>query len=101
MRANLALTGGLIMAESLTMTLASHVGRPEAYRIVQALCTQVIKEGGDLRQVVLKDAQVSTVLSREEIDRALDATAYLGSTDAFIQRALDAYRAVQLSRGEV
>jgi 3-carboxy-cis,cis-muconate cycloisomerase len=101
MSANLALTGGLIMAESLTMTLAAHMGRPEAYRLAQALCNQVIKEGGDLRQVALKDTQVSTVLSREELDRALDATAYLGSTDTFINRALEAYRAVQLSQSGV
>src|SRR6266581_2148259 len=38
MRANLDLTGGLIMAESLTMALAPYVGRSEAHRIVQAAC---------------------------------------------------------------
>ena len=32
MKANLDLTGGLIMAESLTMALAPHIGRPEAQR---------------------------------------------------------------------
>jgi 3-carboxy-cis,cis-muconate cycloisomerase len=32
MRANLDLTGRLVMAESLTMALAPHVGRSEAYR---------------------------------------------------------------------
>src|SRR5258707_2894037 len=38
MKANLDLTGGLIMAEALTMALALHLGRPEAQRIVQSLC---------------------------------------------------------------
>ncbi len=37
MKANLDLTGGLIMAESLAMALAPHLGRPEAQRIVQAI----------------------------------------------------------------
>ncbi|MEA2585265.1 MAG: 3-carboxy-cis,cis-muconate cycloisomerase, partial [Thermomicrobiales bacterium] len=35
MRANLELTGGTIMAEALTMALAAHFGRPEAFRLVQ------------------------------------------------------------------
>jgi 3-carboxy-cis,cis-muconate cycloisomerase len=97
MSTNLALTGGLVMAESLTMTLAPHIGRPDAYRMVQSLCTQVVAKKEDLRRLALKDAQVSTILSQEEIEHALDPTAYLGSTDAFIQRALDTYHNLQSS----
>lgn len=101
MRANLDLTGGLIMAESLTMALASHVGRPEAYHIVQAACNQVIEAGVDLRQAALADVQVRAILSPEEIDGALDPTRYLGSTDVFINRALEAYREIQSSQNVV
>ncbi|TMD41660.1 MAG: 3-carboxy-cis,cis-muconate cycloisomerase [Chloroflexi bacterium] len=100
MRANLALTGGLIMAESLTMALAPHVGRPEAHRIVQAACDDAIRSGMDLRQAALA-AQVRAHLSPEEIDRALDPGGYLGSTDTFIDRALASYREVESSRGGV
>jgi 3-carboxy-cis,cis-muconate cycloisomerase len=95
MRANLDLTGGLIMAESLTMALAPHVGRPEAQRIVQAICDHAMKSGVDLRQAALADAQVSANLSLEEIDRALDPTRYMGSSDAFIDRALAVYHETQ------
>ena len=98
MRANLDLAGGLNMAESLTMTLAPHIGKPEAQRLVQAICTQAIKSGQDLRQVALTNEHVRTILSPEEIDHALDPTEYLGSTGAFIDRALEAYRAIQSSR---
>lgn len=99
MHANLNLTGGLIMAESLTMALAPHLGRPEAQRIVQAICEQAVKSGVELRQGVIEYAQVTAVLSPEEIDIALDPVYYLGSTDAFINRALAAYREIQTSRG--
>ena len=92
MRANLDLTRGLIMAESLTMALAPHLGRPEAHRIVQAACDSAIKLGKDLHQVALEDAKVRTILSPEEIDHALDPTRYLGSADAFIDQALETYR---------
>ena len=92
MHANLELTHGLIMAESLTMALASHVGRPEAQNIVKTLCDRVVRSGVHLRQVVLEDEPVLSMLSLEEIDRALDPGAYLGSTNAFIEHALASYR---------
>ena len=97
MRANLDLTGGLIMAESLTMALALHMGRPEAQRIVKALCDRAVSSGVHLRQVALEEVDMQTILSSEEIDRALDPGAYLGSTDVFIDRALRSYREVQSS----
>lgn len=99
MQANLNLTGGLMMAESLTMVLAPYLGRPEAQRIVQAICEQAIKAGVKLRQAVMEHAQVCAVLSSEEIDQALDPAQYLGSTDAFINRALEAYRMIQSPQG--
>ena len=92
MQANLDLTGGLVMAEALTMALASHMGRPEAYRLVQALCNQVVASGGNLQQAAMADAQVRASLSPEAIERALDPMNYLGSTDVFIDRAITAYR---------
>jgi 3-carboxy-cis,cis-muconate cycloisomerase len=97
MKANLALTNGLIMAEALTMALAPRVGRPAAYRIVQALSNHVIEFGGDLRQAALQDVQVQGMLSPEEIDHALDPGRYLGSTDAFINRAFEEYHEVRVS----
>jgi 3-carboxy-cis,cis-muconate cycloisomerase len=99
MRANLDLTGGLIMSESLAMALAPHVGRPEAQRLVRAACDQAIRSGEGLRQAVLADTHVRSLLSPEEIDRALDPGECLGSTNAFIDRALEAYHGVQSYRG--
>ena len=101
MRANLDLTGGLIMAESLAMALAPHLGRPEAQRIVKTLCDRATRSGVHLHQAAMEEVQVRAILSPEEIDRALDPGAYLGSTDAFIDRALASYREVQSSRGGV
>src|SRR6266567_3015511 len=98
MRANLDLTSGLIMAESLTMALAPHVGRPEAQRIVRAACDSAVRSGMNVRQAALADEQVRAILSPEAIDRALDPGAYLGSADAFINRALEAYHEIQSLR---
>lgn len=91
MNANLTLTGGLIMAESLMMALAPHIGRPEAQRIAQVVCDRAIESKQDVRQVALEDEQVKANLSPTEIDQTLDPTKYLGSTDILIDRALSAY----------
>jgi 3-carboxy-cis,cis-muconate cycloisomerase len=92
MSANLELTQGLIMAEALTMALAPHTGRPEAQRIVKSLCDRAVGQGKHLRQVALEDKEILQLLSVEEIDKAINPSAYLGSTNVFIERALAAYR---------
>jgi 3-carboxy-cis,cis-muconate cycloisomerase len=101
MNANLHLTKGLVMAESLTMALAPHLGRPEAQRLVKDVCDQTLKSHENLSDAAFEDERVNSVLSREEIDRSLDPQNYLGSTDIFIDRALEAYRDIQASRGDV
>ena len=99
MSANLDLTGGLIMAESLTIALAPHMGRPEAQRVVKALCDRAASSGIHLRQAALEDVQVHTFLSLEKIDKALDPGEYLGSTHIFINQALEAFREALSSSG--
>jgi len=94
MRANLDLSGGLMMAEALTLALAAQLGRSEARRIVQAACDQARAAGRSLHQAAHADPRISAAMSFDTIDHALDPTAYLGSADALIDRALASYRAV-------
>jgi 3-carboxy-cis,cis-muconate cycloisomerase len=96
MRANLDLSRGLIMAESLTMTLAAHVGRREAQRVVKQVCDHAQTAGSTLHQAALDDPQICAALSAEEIDRALDPAAYLGSADTLIDRALELYNKMRI-----
>jgi 3-carboxy-cis,cis-muconate cycloisomerase len=99
MRANLDMTHGLVMAESLTVTLAPYLGKAEAQRIVQTACEQAIASGTSLREEIQKQEQVCTVLSLEQIDAALNPATYLGSTDVFMNRSLAAYHAARLVQG--
>ena len=77
------------------MALAAHVGRPEAQRIVQTVGRRALAEGLTLAQAAHADARVGTILAPQDVDRALDPAAYLGSADVFIDRALDTYHALQ------
>ncbi|MEA2596228.1 MAG: 3-carboxy-cis,cis-muconate cycloisomerase [Thermomicrobiales bacterium] len=94
MRANLELTGGSVMAEALTTALAVHLGRPEAFRLVQTMTERGLAEGTDLHTIAVADERVRSVLPTEAIDRAFDPRAYLGSTERFIDRAIASYRSV-------
>jgi adenylosuccinate lyase len=45
-----------------------------------------------LREEILAEPALTEVLSPGEIDAALDPQSYLGSSGAFVDRALDFYR---------
>ncbi len=88
MRRNLDLTGGLIVAEAVMMGLAPHLGREEAHHVVKHACDRVLSEGGTLADALAREPEVAARLDRPAIDRLIDPAAYLGSTQAFIDRVL-------------
>jgi 3-carboxy-cis,cis-muconate cycloisomerase len=88
MRANLGITRGLLMAESLSMALAARLGKQEAHHVVQAACVRAVRDHTDLASVAHADVQIRSALSADEIVAALDPAQYLGSADLFIDRAL-------------
>ena len=90
MRANLDATNGLIMAERITFLLAERIGRIQAHELVSEACARAVAAGRPLRAELEADPRVE--LAPEELDAALDPTGYLGSADAFVDRALDLYR---------
>jgi 3-carboxy-cis,cis-muconate cycloisomerase len=92
MRANLDASGGLVMAEALTMALAARLGRPEAFGLVRAAVERTMTTGDDLRPAALDDERIRSALSPEEIEAALDPMRYLGSADVSLDRALAGYR---------
>jgi len=92
MRVNLDGRGGAAMSESLAAALATRLGRSEAHALVKSLGERAARERRALGDVALADARVRDVLSDAEVARALDPARYLGSADAFIDRALAAYR---------
>jgi 3-carboxy-cis,cis-muconate cycloisomerase len=89
MRANLDASGGQTQAENVMFALAGELGRSEAKRLV----AEASQQGGDLGDA-LKAGQAGQLLSGEQINRALDPTAYLGSAGAFVDRALGLYRGI-------
>jgi 3-carboxy-cis,cis-muconate cycloisomerase len=92
MRVNLEEASGTLMAESLSTALASHVGRPEALRMVHDLVEAAVRDRTTLQATASRDDRVRRVLTLDAVDRAFDPTAYLGATDDFIDRVLRSWR---------
>lgn len=94
MRANLDAAGGLALAEALMTALVPAVGRAEAQRLVQAASRRATS-GASLLGVALADDAIRAYLDEAAIRQALDPAAYLGQANAFVDRALADYRALQ------
>ncbi len=91
MRANLEVTGDVVMAESLAAALAARIGPQPARELVKTLAVRAARHGAGLRAEAEADDRVSRHLSAGDLDRAFDPAAYLGSVFPFIDRALAAH----------
>ena len=85
MRHNLELTGGQIMAERIAFMLDGG----STHEVVREAALRAATSGRAFEEELRTDDRVG--LSQEELAKALDPTTYLGSAEAFVDRALDAY----------
>ena len=90
MERNLGLTDGVVMSERISFLLAGRLGRREAYALVAEAAERSQASGRSLRDELLEDGRVG--LAPDELDKAFDPATYLGSAEAFVDRALRAYR---------
>jgi 3-carboxy-cis,cis-muconate cycloisomerase len=88
MRANLEAAGGLPMAEAIAMALAARVGKGEAHAHVEEASGRAVREGISFAEALASTPAVSRYLSRDEIDRHLDPSSYLGDARACVERVL-------------
>jgi 3-carboxy-cis,cis-muconate cycloisomerase len=88
MRVNLDATGGLIMAEAVTMALAENIGKSEAHQLVEAASKKAVTEKKDLHDVLLKDPKVCAHLSADKLTKLFEPMAYQGVSQALIDRLL-------------
>ncbi len=88
MRANLGITGGLIVAEAVMMAFAGHVGRQDAHHIVYAACRSALENKTTLLCELEKLPEVTRHLSRETLVELTDPVNYLGSAPAMVDRVL-------------
>jgi 3-carboxy-cis,cis-muconate cycloisomerase len=87
MRANLAAAGGVVLAERVTVALASHVGMASARTAVTECATTA-----DFASALADHPVVGRNLDKAAIAELLDPAGYVGNAPEFVRRALIAHR---------
>ena len=88
MRLNLDATGGLIMAEAVTMALAEKIGKSDAHHLIEAASKKAVAEKKHLRDVLSADAGITAQLGADGIAGLFEPMAYQGTSQALIDRLL-------------
>jgi adenylosuccinate lyase len=89
MRETLELTRGLAFSGTLLLALAEKdLTREDAYALVQRHAMETWDHGGEYRERILSDPQITAVLTKEEIDRAFSLEQALRHVDAIFERTL-------------
>ena len=84
---NLEITRGLVFSGQLMLALTQKgVSREDAYVYTQRNAMKVWDEGGEYRDLVMNDADISSHLSQEEIARVFDLKHYLRNVDKVFTR---------------
>ncbi len=84
---NLNLTRGLVFSGQLLLALTQKgVSREDAYAWTQRNAMKVWDEGGEYRELVAKDADISSRLSPDEIARVFDVKHYLRNVQTVFDR---------------
>lgn len=91
-RHNLDRLNGLGQAESVVQALSAHIDRQRAHHLVEAAVATSIAEDRALRDVLADCAEIAGVLAARQLDELLNPSCYLGATQTFIDRAVNAYR---------
>jgi 3-carboxy-cis,cis-muconate cycloisomerase len=94
MHANLDISGGAMMAESLAMALAPHIGRAAAHDLVGELVRRSAASGSSLVQIASRDDRVTDRLDAASIAEALDPAGYLGIAETGIDAVLARWESV-------
>src|SRR5699024_11423425 len=86
MAQNLGQLKGLIVSENLMLKLGAHVGRQIAHDMVYKVSMQAFEENRHLVDVALKDDDIMSHLSADEVRSYLDPKSYVGLCEKFVER---------------
>ena len=100
MRRNIELTQGRIMSEALMLALTRKgMSRQEAHELVRRLAIKSADEKRPFKDVIMEDDRVTSLLSVEEVEEALDPERYLGTAVEQVELAIKKTLEERRSRG--
>jgi len=92
MRENIERMQGQVMAESVMIALVGKgMGRQEAHKLTRDASMAAREKGVHLKEVLLSDKKVMSLLNAKELAKALDPASYIGSSgkivDSIVKKA--------------
>jgi 3-carboxy-cis,cis-muconate cycloisomerase len=97
MRENIANTRGLIFSERVVMLLAAELGRGAAHKLLEEAIQKAVAQNKDLSTILRELPEISSRLSRAELEQLEIPEQYLGSAEAFREALL---KSTTSSKGE-
>jgi adenylosuccinate lyase len=97
MRANLDLSGGLIMSEAIMLELARKMGRQRAHDAVYDAAQASVVENRPFKDTLAEVEEVTSNMTPQEIEKLLDPTEYTGICSLFAEREASKAREVAAS----
>jgi 3-carboxy-cis,cis-muconate cycloisomerase len=88
MRANLDLTGGLIVSEAVMMGLGPHLGRQRAHDLVYDICRKSLATRRPFLDLLAEDKEISPHIDRAALAKLVDPANYLGLAGEMVDRVL-------------
>ena len=95
MRANLDLTNGAVVSETVMMGLGPYLGRQRAHDLVYDICRVAATENKPLVDLLAQDKEISKHVSRKELEAMCDPANYLGLAGEMVDRVLAAEAAAK------
>lgn len=88
MRKNLEMGGGLLMSEAVMMGLAPKIGKKKAHDLVYEIAGNAYEKGLTLKEALIQDEKVSSLLTSSEIEDLLNPINYTGVASKMIDKVL-------------
>ena len=87
MKRNLEKSGGAVFSEGVLLALVNKgVSRDAAYRMVQRHALKIARDGGELKDELLKDREIATYLSAREVEAVWGLKHHLANVEFIFRR---------------
>ena len=88
MRSDLDKTHGLLMAEAVSMALATQIGKAQAHHLVETASRRAVADGCSLAEALTAMPEATAHLSPEALTDVMRPEGYVGASAEFIKRVL-------------
>jgi adenylosuccinate lyase len=87
MKRNLEKSGGAVFSERVLLALVDKgVPRDAAYRMVQRHALKIGRDGGELKEELLRDSEITSYLSARDLEAVWDVKHHLANVDLIFRR---------------